>query len=627
MSFGQRINEAEDTLREWLEKTALKPGTRLPSERTLSTQLGLQHYALNRAMGRLIVKGHVRREGYRLFSTGALQSAPVFTCHLIISQNSTHLSGYLTLAKEMGIQLVLHAWLTINEPIGILGKLEVGENEGVIFDAPYVLTDSTLDPITSRFRKRGIPIVCMGQPANGLFSVLTDIAQSLHLAVDHLLELGHREIGLITSPPSNPMAAEVLQVWDYLCYKHALAGSGARIHFQASIRLKDEVDEVTKTVTQQWTAATALIVFSARDCNIQLLRDQLGHQGRRVPDSLSLILIGNAKTSTATTSTVSSVSFDIGAVQETAFNLLQRVVRKKNTMGLLPPPYSLRIQSQLLLRTSTKPPASARQQADNGGATAEHASPALPENPKLPAEDSRHFESHLRNAYSLAARASLSERSRFVQIDLGPYVNRPLKFRRGWLGDLPLKHFLPGLHEIHGVPFNILGGPSRAEGGAVVFHSAINVTAKTKKLPHQLVIPIGVKTNAVYILHGCGYAKFRQPFARYDFHRRKTCIGSIPLVSLGQPPAEYQPDSRDNAEPAPNIQDWWSDFPHTDFPGARMAPILENDTAGSPPRYVFLYTLEWINPRPGTLVTHLEISVNPELATTLGVLAVTVVKP
>ena len=133
MSFGERINEAETKLREWLETAVPKPGTRLPSERTLSTQLGLQHYALNRAMGRLIIKGHVRREGYRLFSTGALQPAAEFTCHLIISQNSSHLPGYLTLAKEMGIHLVLHSWLTINEPIGILEKLEVGENEGVIF--------------------------------------------------------------------------------------------------------------------------------------------------------------------------------------------------------------------------------------------------------------------------------------------------------------------------------------------------------------------------------------------------------------------------------------------------------------------------------------------------------------
>lgn len=627
MPLGSRINEAEAKLCEWLESTAPKPGVRLPSERTLSTQLGLQHYALNRAMTRLIVKGHVRREGYKLFSTGALHSAPAFACHLIISQNSTHLPGYLTVAKEMGIKLILHSWLTINEPIGILEKLEVGEAEGVIFDAPYVLTDSTWGPVIARFRKRSIPIICMGQPANGLFSVLTDITQSLQLALDHLLEQGHREIGLITSPPTTPMFSEVLQAWDYLCYKHGLAGSTGRVHLQASIRLEDEVAAVTQTVTQKWAAATALIVFSARDCNIQLLRDDLGHHGRRVPDSLSLLLIGNAKTSTATTSTVSSVSFDIGAVQETAFNLLQRAVRKKSVKGILPAPYSLRIQSQLLLRSSTKAPASLPGHAAAVSPGVARSVPARPEAIKEPAETPKSLEAHLRNAYSLAARGSLSERTRFVNVDLGPCVNRPLKFRRGWLGDLPLKHFLPGMHDIHGVPFNILGGASRSECGAVVFHSSVNVTARSKKLPDRLTIPIGVKTRAVYILHGCGYAKFLQTFAHYDFHNRKTCIESVPLTSLGHPPPDSPSDARGANAPVPNIQDWWSDFPHKDFPGARMAPILENDAAGTPPRYVFLYTLEWVNPKPDTLVTHLEISVNPELATTLGVLAITVLKP
>ena len=99
------------------------------------------------------------------------------------------------------------------------------------------------------------------------------------------------------------------------------------------------------------------------------------------------------------------------------------------------------------------------------------------------------------------------------------------------------------------------------------------------------------------------------------------------MISLGQPPPDYAPDMEKAGGPVPNIQDWWSDFPHADFPRAHMAPILDSEGAGTPPRHVFLYTLEWVNPKPGTLVTHLEIVVNPELAATLGVLAVTVLKP
>jgi hypothetical protein len=42
---------------------------------------------------------------------------------------------------------------------------------------------------------------------------------------------------------------------------------------------------------------------------------------------------------------------------------------------------------------------------------------------------------------------------------------------------------------------------------------------------------------------------------------------------------------------------------------------------------VFLYTLEWINPAPEETVTHLEVTADSGIATTLGLLAVTAVKP
>ncbi|MET0263424.1 MAG: hypothetical protein ABW223_11035, partial [Rariglobus sp.] len=77
----------------------------------------------------------------------------------------------------------------------------------------------------------------------------------------------------------------------------------------------------------------------------------------------------------------------------------------------------------------------------------------------------------------------------------------------------------------------------------------------------------------------------------------------------------------------PNIQDWWPDFPHMDLPNARMAPIMESEEAGHLPRHVYLYTLEWINPSPDKVVDSLEISVDSSLSTTLGVLAVTAIKP
>jgi hypothetical protein len=204
-------------------------------------------------------------------------------------------------------------------------------------------------------------------------------------------------------------------------------------------------------------------------------------------------------------------------------------------------------------------------------------------------------------------------------------VNRPLNFRRGWLGDLPLTHFEPGSHVIHGVPFEILGGPSRRDGGALVFRSSVNRTGNKHQLPERCRIPVRSRAAAVYVLHGCGFANDRQSFATYTFGSHRQKLGSVELVTLGDRPRGDATEAE--RTPEPNIQDWWSDFPQQDFEHARMAPILISGETAIVHRHAYLYTLEWLNPHPEQQLSYLDIAVNALRSTTLGVLAVTVIKP
>lgn len=240
------------------------------------------------------------------------------------------------------------------------------------------------------------------------------------------------------------------------------------------------------------------------------------------------------------------------------------------------------------------------------------------------AESVRDLDLLLQRPYPLV---SLVAKSRFIPMDLSRHVNRPLNFRRGWLGDLPLKDFAPGEHSVHGVPFQILGGNSRSDCGAIVFRSAVNAKGSALELPVKLSLPINRKAKAIYILHGCAYAKYLQPFAVYNFHHRKALIESVPLTPLGQPPPDQTPGDISGDIAKANIQDWWPDFPHVDFPHARMAPILQTDDENAHLRHVYLHTLEWINPTPQTAVSSLKVTVDPAHSTTLGILAVSVLSP
>ncbi|HSH95857.1 MAG TPA: substrate-binding domain-containing protein, partial [Roseimicrobium sp.] len=339
-----------------------------------------------------------------------------------------------------------------------------------------------------------------------------------------------------------------------------------------------------------------------------------------VPKDLSLICLGDIPHLTTTNPPISTAAFDAQLIHETAFRLVQRLARKNQSTGLLPSPPCLAIHPYLVLRGSTRQVGSIAPIKKRAESLPD-ASPVSLEHGATPADFKQALKAMLRRPYALTMTA---EASRFSAIDLAPFVNRSLNYRKGWLGDLPLAHFGAGKHTIHGVPFQVLGGPSRTDRGAVIFRSLTNETGNAIGLPSRLKIPVRSRAAAVYILHGCGYTRLLSRFATYEFYAGTRRLGSVPLVALGQPPHDWDAAHFERNSQKANIQDWWSDFPHVDFPNARQAPVVPSDAEDKTHRYAFLYTLEWKNPFPDLTISHMEITVDPAQSTTLGVLAISV---
>lgn len=605
------VLEAEQVLKKWLAAENPKPGDRLPSERELTRQLGLKHYALNRAMGRLISAGEVERQGYKLFWQGGSNPADDFACDLVVARYSMHLPGYLKVAREIGATLNVHRWTSLDEMLLILRQLPDRSGEAVLIDPPAGFPVTAWLPDAQKLIARGMSVICVGQTAPGIPSVLKDYGRALDSIVEHLRACGHRELGLLTDEPLSPVAIEVAGAWDWTCRKHGCTSSAKRIHYEDSVHhLREDLAAVADLLTKDWSRATAIVVFSSVDYPVQHLLDELASRGKSVPADVSLIFLGEQRGLHMTTPPMSVATFDAATIQETAFYLARRTVRKLRDTGLPPPPACLRIDPALQLRGSilTKTSASPVKTA-----------PAE-RTPDKPAD------AFAPRPYPLAA---LAEPGRLAKVDLSAFMNRPLHYRRGWLGDLPLKNFPPGEHLIHAVPFDVRGGAKRADCGAIVFRSIVNARGKSRELPVRLRIPLRCKIGAAWFLHGCGYAKHLHPFATYTFFSGKTPVGSIPLVSLGQPAAadSQRPASKTAKPPQANIQDWWPDFPHQDFPDARMVPVQNRDeTDTSPQPCVFLYTLQWVNPTPAKPVSHLEITVDPSQSTTLGLLGLTLLR-
>jgi len=614
MATAQLATEALKRLTDWLEAAKVKAGDRLPSERSLARSLGVSLYALNRAMALCIAEGRVERQGYKNFLAGAVRAPARQVCHLVVSRRSEYLTAYRRIARDRRIDLAVHTWEATEEAAALLYQLDRPGVAGVICDPPSAPDQESWVPAARQLAKHGISVVNNALVGDEFSSVTGNVAHGIELGVKHLAGLGHRELALVTVEDTAMDAC-----WRRCCDDNALASSADRIRHDFSWLInRSEADALADVMAGEWREVTGLVVRICHWSELRRLLGELARRGRRVPDGLSIFAVGNATCLQILQPRITSASIDMALWIEMTFDLLQREMRMIERVGVLPPPAAIQVMPRLNLREST----AARAGVSQPLAKKERREPVAPAPGREPLDES---EQMIRRPYSLAAKASLAERPRFAPVDLRPFANRPLRFRRGWLGDLPLLSLATGTREIHGVPFEILGGPRRTDMGAVVFRSAINQTGNARKLPDTLCIPVGSHAEAVYILHGCGYAKPAQAFARYTFHGAKGPLGTVKLVGLGR-----QKNNEHLAETAAaakaNIQDWWSDFPHVDFSHSRMVPLIDDEHSPIK-RHVYLYTLEWINPFPGRVVTHLEITTDTSVPTTLGMLAVTVVKP
>lgn len=614
MSYGVILSDSVQTLRRWLDSANLSPGNRLPSERVLARELGMKHNAINRAMSRLLGEGVVRRDGYKLFYAGLEKPQESrFACDLVIARRSFFTKSYVKLAKELGIGLRVHQYDSGGDALSHFYHLDTPETECVIFEPPHLMPVPLWEPAVRKLLSHDIPAISARQAAPGVPCVDPDYTRAVELAFSHLRDNGHQEMALLTISPRSESGLEIVSAWKSLRLRKGLASTARRIAYYSDGR-EDDVQMIVEKLNGDWKGVSSLIIYSEHDPIVPHLLEGLARKGLRVPQDLAVVCIGDLPHLAATNPPVTTISFDAPLMQEVIFGLAQRLTRRRQDLRSHASAPRVRVQPHLIRRASSAAagpfPVKAIPSSRGPGAAS----------PEPAATD---FAQLLNRRYPMTSNAN---ESRFEQVDLAEFVNRPLNFRKGWLGDLPLTNFATGRHKIHGVPFKVLGGHAREDCGAIVFRSTSNKTGNSRALPSRLRIPIETSALAVYILHGCGYSRYLSPFAQYDFYAGRRHLGSVPLVSLGYPPPDGDTRNFEKEAMRANIQDWWSDFPHLDFPCAWRAPVMEEKT-GYLDRNVYLYTLEWRNPFPGRTITHMEIAVDAEKPTTLGVLAISLLKP
>jgi GntR family transcriptional regulator of arabinose operon len=309
-------------------------GDSLPAEPELCREFGVARGTVRQALDRLENAGYVRRErgrgtfvtreGERLQGHGAAGSQIGFVVPYVRdSFVSTILLGVERAAAEQGMSITFkHVDNSVERQADVLEALLAQQLAGVVL---YPVDSVHADP-AARLIRSGYPLVLVDRYLRGVPSdyVMSDHFGGALRATQHLIQLGHRQIGFISwRDPS-------------ISLEHRAAGY-QRAMLEAGLSIDPSFTcEVEGYPTVSLAPLCALLaekrftaIFAAND-QIALAVYQAARQiGRHIPDDLALIGFDNLDFTAhldVPLTTVEQPAFEIG---RTAVEALARRIRGK----------------------------------------------------------------------------------------------------------------------------------------------------------------------------------------------------------------------------------------------------------------------------------------------------------
>jgi DNA-binding LacI/PurR family transcriptional regulator len=243
------------------------------------------------------------------------------------------------------------AGYSINIIVNALGDNELlaifrsGQADGMI-----LMETQTHDRRVEVLRQHAYPFVMIGRCADntGLSFVDIDVDQGVTAAMQHLIELGHRQIGFVTLLPvvqdkEYGYSRWALQSYDQACHRYGLPQLWRAVNLNS-----DDAAAVVQRLLDEHPHLTA-IVTPQEHCVIGVLK-AIRAKGLRLPDDISVIGLLNEAMNELATPPLTTISFpgaELG--REAARILLGRLD------GTLTTPQQVLIRPQLIVHGSTGP--------------------------------------------------------------------------------------------------------------------------------------------------------------------------------------------------------------------------------------------------------------------------------
>ena len=347
-ALGNRIDKGEREpahvqvrarLLRLLDEGSLRAGDKLPPKPQLAERLGVSRMTANKAILGLVAEGRLVRAKGR----GTFVAAPetgLSHCAFAVYHDITYaLQDYYFGALYWGV----HARLT---EAGVATSLVRGDLAEPVAD-PRRATIA-VNPREGDLNSLPARAVVLGAswPGVGLPSVDSDNVRGATLAVDHLIDLGHRKVAFLGACPDTSNTRD--RLWGF---RDALGTRGLLPSGEAFSREALGIGEVAEALLLDLVEAGTTAVFAAGPRLALSLLALAGRAGLRVPDDLSIVGYDDPDFLALAYPAITTVRQPLAEMASRACDLLL-------ADPFAAPRAPVLLQPRLVVRGSTAPPAS-----------------------------------------------------------------------------------------------------------------------------------------------------------------------------------------------------------------------------------------------------------------------------
>ncbi len=198
--------------------------------------------------------------------------------------------------------------------------------------------------------RRGIPVISLGHaaPLPGVTSFVPEYARASFLAIEHLVELGHRSIGIISGPfgTRHPKILELNRGVSEACEQHGLPTEGLNIVYG------DLSEGSGRTAFDEILAhpSKPTAVFAMSDSAALGALTRAHSRGIKVPEELSLVGCSDDRGALAVHPSLTTIHLPAEEMAEAGVQEIDRLVRE----GAPDAPQKRILPVRLVARDSTK---------------------------------------------------------------------------------------------------------------------------------------------------------------------------------------------------------------------------------------------------------------------------------